>query len=463
MCGSTDTHQSSHFQSQQANETTANHLFAAESIMKFRINKFLSEVSSLSGSRVISLGLSILSSILLTRLLGPDNKGIITTLLVIPGLVTSFSDLGVRQATTFFLGKKIYDDEAILSTSSFLFFITSIISIIAFLIFFTAGGYGKTYNLTFISVIAILIPCKLIQTYCNGVLVGKRKIHELSFSIVITEIIYLLLVCLLYFLPKENQLLLALLAELFSTLLTSLFVLKVVLSVGKIRVRYIPGLPWAFIKKGFLYAVALFILGLNYNVDILILGRLTNTYEIGIYSVGVGFANLLWLLPTAITTVNFSHSANSSNKFDYAKKTAKLLRITLWLSILPVIVLFFSSKWVMLFLYGAKFQTSGLVVQAILPGVWMTLIFKILNSDLAGRGYPHASLWVYGLATVINIILNFWWDPLFGALGAAWASTVSYSVGAVIFLFTYSRLSQVSIKELTIIRKQDFHNVITTA
>jgi O-antigen/teichoic acid export membrane protein len=273
-------------------------------------------------------------------------------------------------------------------------------------------------------------------------------------------VFYLLFVLIIHLLPQNIHLHAALLAYVVSPLVASIYVYQIIRISGKIIPKYITGLPWTFIKKGFVYAIALFILSLNYRVDIIILERLTSPYEVGIYSVGVNIADLLWLLPTALTAVNFSYSANATDPMEYAKKTAKILRITLWIGILPALLLFFLAPFIIPFFYGQEFQSSGTVVQAILPGVWMTLIFKILNSDLAGRGIPQAALWVYLFAVILNIILNIWWDPIFGAKGAAWASTVSYSVGAIIFLFTYSRISNVSISDLIIIQKKDIYGFI---
>jgi Na+-driven multidrug efflux pump len=51
---------------------------------------------------------------------------------------------------------------------------------------------------------------------------------------------------------------------------------------------------------------------------------------------------------------------------------------------------------------------------------------------------------------VINVVLNFWWIPKFGALGSAWASSVSYSIGAIIFAVVYARMSHLTLADLFI-------------
>lgn len=76
-------------------------------------SKFMLDIVSLSGSRFVSIGLTFVVGVMVARLLGPEGKGIMTTALVIPGIVLSFADLGLRQAITYYMGKKIFEDQQI--------------------------------------------------------------------------------------------------------------------------------------------------------------------------------------------------------------------------------------------------------------------------------------------------------------------------------------------------------------
>ena len=76
-------------------------------IKKSLISGFFADVISLLSSRFFILGLDFVSSILITRLLGPESKGIVTVLLIIPNMLRTFADLGLRQAGMYFMGKKI--------------------------------------------------------------------------------------------------------------------------------------------------------------------------------------------------------------------------------------------------------------------------------------------------------------------------------------------------------------------
>jgi O-antigen/teichoic acid export membrane protein len=76
--------------------------------------------------------------------------------------------------------------------------------------------------------------------------------------------------------------------------------------------------------------------------------------------------------------------------------------------------------------------------------------------DLAGKGKPWIALKAMIPALIINIILNIILIPEKGANGAAIASTISYSIAAILFTFFYSKTSKVSIKQIFTYKKNYF-------
>lgn len=368
---------------------------------KIRISKFLTDAGSLSTSKIFLLIIEFSIGILVARLLGPEGKGIVTTALVIPGIVLSFTDLGLRQATTYFLGKKIYDDQQIISTVTFSIIFTSILGIACTLVVYIISGLPSRYGWPVILIPLGMIPTSLALSFTNGILMAKRDIKIVSVLNVIPNVIYVVwILFLLIFHGMRVEL--VLLGYVGSKVIAAVYILSFIRKYGSLKPVYLKDILCNMLKKGVIFAVALFVISLNYSVDIIILEKLTNSTQVGIYSIGVSIANMIWLVPNAIHMVNFSYSANASDSMEYAKKTAFLLKLVIWASVIPLMVLFFLSPYVIPWIYGAGYTTSGLVVQAILPGVWTMLIFKILNSDLAGRGHPEAALWVYILAAGIN-------------------------------------------------------------
>jgi O-antigen/teichoic acid export membrane protein len=185
------------------------------------------------------------------------------------------------------------------------------------------------------------------------------------------------------------------------------------------------------------------------------LDKMSTSYVTGIYSKGVSIVNYLWQIPMMLSTIVFARSAHAKDEKSFSIKVAQLLRVSIIIEGLCSIILIFTAKYIILFLYGEEYFDSIKVLQILLPGVLILTIFKVLNMDLAGKGKPWVSLKAMLPALIINIIMNYLFIPKYGANGAALASTISYSLAAIVFLVLYSKEVKFSIHDIFRYSKAD--------
>ena len=77
----------------------------------------------------------------------------------------------------------------------------------------------------------------------------------------------------------------------------------------------------------------------------------------------------------------------------------------------------------------------------LIPGIVMDGVSKVLANDIAGRGKPEINMLVALTASIINVIANLILVPQLNLVGSAIASSISYSVLALMLIFTFCRLS----------------------
>jgi Na+-driven multidrug efflux pump len=87
-------------------------------------------------------------------------------------------------------------------------------------------------------------------------------------------------------------------------------------------------------------------------------------------------------------------------------------------------------------------------------------VYQLLHSDLTGRGRAQITVSVFSLALALNVALNLWWIPRWGAAGAALASTVSYSAGALGLVVCYRRITGVRWRDLLLPSRSETRIVI---
>jgi Na+-driven multidrug efflux pump len=74
---------------------------------------------------------------------------------------------------------------------------------------------------------------------------------------------------------------------------------------------------------------------------------------------------------------------------------------------------------------------------------------------MAGRGKPIINAVAAGVSLALNIPLNLWLIPRWGISGAAFASTVSYTVTAIVVLIAFMRISKNSWFDTIVVKPQD--------
>jgi len=409
-------------------------------------------ITSIGTKFGILLG-SFFTSIIIARFLGPEGKGIVTTIFIVPNLLISIADLGIRQSTAYYIGKKIYSPNKVLTSILLVWIVTTAISITITATYYSTG-LSEQHGWTLLIIPLATIPFMLFTKYMEGIFSGLQKINIINIKNIVGFVSYLFFVTILIVFLRAD-IVGAALTNLIRAITTMLFGVIVIRKFIPFKLSYEKGIAKQLISKGIVYALALFVLNLNYQIDFLFLERLATPQDVGIYSIGVTLSELIWQIPSAIGVVLFSKSANSKLDSEATSRSTRLLRIS-WIPIIVFSVLFWLFAPVIIrVLYGVEFVQSATIIRILLPGIIAMVLFKILNADLAGRGYPVFALRVYFLTLIINIILNSLLIIPHGIRGAAVSTSVSYTVGAILFAFAYKKQSNIRISDLFVLKKSD--------
>jgi len=415
---------------------------------------FLKDLAHVGASKGVMIASSLLTSIITARWLGPEKNGLITSLLVYPGLFMSVGSLGMQQSTTYFTGKGIYTEEQIKRAVSQIWLFSSLFSVVASLLLIVFLSTSE-YTPIDIALTLLQIPFTLFITYSAGFFLGKNQIAAYNrinwlpgaISLVGTALFVIVL-------PWDMT------GYMIALLLGPFAMFFVLLRHNKLIGSLILKFDWTIIKDllklGVVYAIALFVINLNYRFDVVMLDRLSTPYELGIYSKGANFIQFLWQIPMLLSTIVFVRSAVSKNNDAFSLKVAQLLRLSFVVILIASLVLMALADWIVVLLFGSDFAGSAIVIRLLAPGVLLLTIFKVMNMDLAGKGRPSVSLMAMLPGLIINVVCNYFLIPRYGAVGASISSTISYTVLAVLFLHFYSKTVHLPIRKIILFQKDDF-------
>jgi len=418
---------------------------------------YLNDILSILGSNLTVTLCNLAIGIILTRLLGAAGFGLYSAIIVVPVMVIGFTQLGIRRSAIYHIGNKLLPEDHIVSALFILLLWTSTLSIIicGFVYFFSES---QPFDPLIIVLVLITIPLLLTNVFAGGIFLGKEDIKRASILNAGPTIMTLLLTVLFVW-GLNMSVLGAFTALALANFIMFFITYRMVIVQFRYNItwKYHEGIMKSMIKLGLVNAIAIFIMQLNYRLDILMLKKLSSLEEVGFYSLAMQIAEQLWHIPYAIESIVLSRSANTKNDPSLHRTVASIFRVSLLIGLVSGLFIFFIAPVLVPLVFGQEFVKSVAMIQVVLPGVLILVGFRILNSRLTGMGKPQIAIYTFMPALVINFILNLFLIPRFGGIGAAWSTNASYAAGSIIFVILYSRMVKMPLREIFRYRASDFY------
>jgi O-antigen/teichoic acid export membrane protein len=105
--------------------------------------------------------------------------------------------------------------------------------------------------------------------------------------------------------------------------------------------------------------------------------------------------------------------------------------------------------------FGPAFAPAYLPLVGLLPGMVFLGMQRVCGGPALRTGRPGKITAIYAVSLLCNLALNLWWIQAWGPLGAALASSVSYGLGALLFLAWTARLAKAPLSEAIIPKRSD--------
>jgi O-antigen/teichoic acid export membrane protein len=137
------------------------------------------DIFGVFSSNIFGLMVGLLVGIILPRELGPTGTGLFYAILAIPQLTFSLVELGTKASIVFFSGKKAVSEDRMISALLFIFTISTLLCLIIFGIIFSVLK-DPDYQLSFIILVILITPFRLITTYARAFILAKEKIKQFN-------------------------------------------------------------------------------------------------------------------------------------------------------------------------------------------------------------------------------------------------------------------------------------------
>jgi len=417
--------------------------------------KFIRDTLITFSAQIIAVILGIAAAIVIARVLGPEGKGAYALILLVPTLLALLGNLGIGIANVYFGGSRKHEWVKLASNS--------LVSAMGLGVLLAAGflaylhifqpSFLRDIEPRYLALATLVLPLSLLAMYFTSILLGQGRIKEYNLVHLTQSGALLMLVLLL---------LLAINGGVFSTIVAWAIATLVATILAILLVRRTINIKWSFHRQLFRDSVKFGVKGylgnaiqfLNYRLDMVLVAIFMNVTFVGYYSISVAMAEALWYFPGAVGTLLFARTPGMKAE-DANKSTPRICRNTLFLTIIAGLLLFVLGRYIILLFFGSAFLPALKPLWILLPGVIALSIPKVLSNEMAGRGKPIVGTIAAVVSLAVNIPLNIFLIPRMGISGAALASTISYSVTAIVILVAFQKISGNSWVDTLLLKRED--------
>ena len=193
----------------------------------------------------------------------------------------------------------------------------------------------------------------------------------------------------------------------------------------------------------------------NYRVDVLMVIALDSREGAGIYSSSVAVAEGLWLFSSAIALASYAH-VGSLTREEAAHLTAVGVRHTIIVVVSGAVVAAIVAPPLLGIVFGDVYRAGATPLRILCIGTAAYAPASLIGNYFTVQlGRPAISLWLATLSCVISLTAGFALIPSIGYTGAAWATTLSYTLSATIATVIFLRMTHIPASELWRIRADD--------
>ncbi|MBA2275805.1 MAG: polysaccharide biosynthesis C-terminal domain-containing protein [Chloroflexi bacterium] len=197
---------------------------------------------------------------------------------------------------------------------------------------------------------------------------------------------------------------------------------------------------------------------LQFRADLFLVNALVGVTATGVYSVATSVAETLWYIPAALGVVVFSRVTGAG--LEAAPLTSAVTRVTLAFGLVVGLAALIVAPIGVELLYGPPFRDAGPALQLLLPGIVAYGVVSVLAQFLLAAGAPGRSTLVFLAGLGLNLGLNALLIPRFGIMGASMASSISYTVTALLMIVVFHRLTHQPLRETLLVRRSDIRRLI---
>lgn len=412
--------------------------------MSFKRQVAYNTTFQITGKAIITV-ISVLSTLLLTRYLGPTGYGHYNIAITFVGFFIVLADLGVYPIAVREMSQHPEEREKIYG------------NVVTYRVFSALLTMGLAF------MVGALLPYPVVVKYAIGIyaissFVGLlvnlvMAIFQINYRMdlpTIADVLGRTLYLLLLFFAIQRH---CSLYVIFWLLVISMaFNLILNLILGRHYIKLKPAFDAVFIKsflkESLPMGIATILGTIHFKIDTILLSFMKPAFDVGIYGASYRIFETLILLPSIFAGLVFPRLSElyylDQERF---KQTFQKVADLLILMVVPTMIIFyFLAPNLIQIVAGNEFHASILTLRILILSLFATFLISIFAYTIIAAKHQRYLIYVWAVLAAINIILNLLLIPRFSYKGAAIVTVITESITLIVLYILTKKLIKIRLK-----------------
>jgi O-antigen/teichoic acid export membrane protein len=416
---------------------------------------FLATLFSQGGGVLVGLAMQSL----LAWTLGAEGRGEYAICLIISSLFAVALTFGMDRSVSYYISTRNHSLNSIVSFAVLYFCIAACAALFVFPVVtglklnFFAKASEKALNSA--GLWAISLIC---LSFCYSILSGMRQFNFLA-KLTLMKASFTLILSFILLNTTDLKIRAPIVADAVSCFGSAVIVLLILIYNFGYRWEW-PG--FRITRKILNYALRAFTstIGMiaNARIGTILLAFYVDNRSLGFFALSMSFlSQLLSISDVTAKIIQPRIAASQNGRNDLVNLCARWIGILVL--IIGVLLVILAHFWIPI-LFSAEFLPILEIIIILVPGIWLRAVAKVLYPFFNGINRPE----IVSISTAINLISNLLillavLKP-YGLKGAAWATTISYSLSTLYVIHRYIKITGSALLDIFVVRKKDSNLLI---
>jgi O-antigen/teichoic acid export membrane protein len=384
----------------------------------------------------------VLSGVLVARALGPEDRGYMALVLLVPSVIALVGSLGLPLALTYFVARSPASARSIGTKLIVPAVLQTAIGVVLTLVALVTVLSGEPARVTSAGLVATaLVPALLAQTYGLSMLQGQQRFLAFNALRVAPAFLYSIAVLGAFLTGFHSLFQLTLVTSAANLLAAGLIVAVLLRGLGRrdVAPAEVPSISemTRFGLKGLVGSVSPVE---NFRLDQAVVALFLSPVSLGYYVVAQAFINLPRFVAQSVGLIAYPSVAAHRDRRAAARSLWRHFALGTALALGAVTILEITVPTLVSVFFGAAFSEVVPIARILLVGALFVSARRVLADGVRGAGYPslgsiaEATSWIVMVPAMLVLAPSLGPEGVALAVTLGWAASLGILLAATLFL-----------------------------